>query len=198
MIPEDSNRHFGTTGNDPNSPNGRKVVDAIWNFGYRDEIRRLLTNSIDTIIGQASPSARVVHLISNVGVWNDWPKQFDPGFVDMACSVSYITSHDVADAPRLMKVLIGPMLQAAGLGDGQIDSVKAALDGADISSNATLHNTVQAGAKRVFSGFAVLMTSVGIPMFLVGALRASATSTVECRADARARELTPGNGPLRS
>ena len=70
--------------------------------------------------------------------------------------------------PRLMNVLLGPMLQAAGLGDGQIDSVKAAVDGADSSTNATLHNTVQAAAQRVFGGFAVLMTSVGIPMFLRG------------------------------
>ncbi len=168
VIAEDSNRRFVATGNDPNNPGGRKVVDAIWNFGYRDEIRRLLTNSIDTVFGQASRSSRVEHLISNMGVWNDLPKQFDPGFADMACSVAYITSHDVADAPRLMNVLLGPMLQAAQLGDGQIASVKTAVDGADFSSNATLHTTVQAAAVRVFGGFAILMTSVGIPMFLAG------------------------------
>lgn len=168
VIAEDSNRRFVTTGNDLNNPGGRKVVDAIWNFGYRDEIRRLLSDSIDTVFGQASRSVRVQHLISNMGVWNDWPKQFDPGFADMACSVAYITSHDVADAPRLMNVLLGPMLQAAGLGDGQIDSVIAAVDGADSSTNATLHTTVGAAALRVFGGFAILMTSVGIPMFLAG------------------------------
>jgi 1,4-alpha-glucan branching enzyme len=168
VIAEDSNRRFVTTGSDPNNPNGRKVVDAIWNFGYRDEIRRLLTNAIDTVFGQPSRSARVAHLISNAGVWNDWPKRFDPGFADLACSVCYITSHDVADAPRLMNSLLGPLLQAAGLGDGQIDSVKAAVDGADRSTSAALHNAVQAGATRVFGGFAILLTSVGIPMFLAG------------------------------
>lgn len=168
VIAEDSNRRFVTTSNDTNNPNGRKVVDAIWNFGYRDEIRRLLGNSIDTLFGQPSRSTRVQHLLSNMGVWNDWSKQFDPGFADMACSVCYITSHDVADAPRLMNVLLGPMLQAAGLGDGQIDSVKAAVDGADKSSDATLRNTIQAGTLRVFGGFAILLTSVGIPMFLAG------------------------------
>ena len=88
VIAEDSNRRFVTTGNDPNNPNGRKVVDAIWKFGYRDEIRHFLKiNSIATVFGQASRSTRVEHLISNMGVWNDWPKQFDPGFADMACSV---------------------------------------------------------------------------------------------------------------
>ncbi len=119
VIAEDSNRRFVTTEDDPENPNGRKVVDAIWNFGYRDEIRRLLTNSINTAYGQPSRTERVEHLISNMGMWNDLPKDFDPGFSDMACSVAYITSHDVADAPRLMNVLLGPMLQAAGLGDGQ-------------------------------------------------------------------------------
>jgi 1,4-alpha-glucan branching enzyme len=168
VIAEDSNRRFVATGNDANNPGGRKVVDAIWNFGYRDEIRRLLTDSIDTVLGQAARSVRVQHLISNMGVWNALPMQFDPGFADMACSVAYITSHDVADAARLMNLLLGSMLSAAGLGDGGIDSVKAAVDGADASTNATLHSTVQAAAMRVFGGFAILMTSVGIPMFLAG------------------------------
>jgi 1,4-alpha-glucan branching enzyme len=168
VIAEDSNRRFVTTGDDPGNPNGRKVVDAIWNFGYRDEVRRLLTDSIDTVFGQPSRTERAEHLISNLGVWNDLPKQFDSGFADMACSVPYITSHDVADGPRLMNILLGPMLQAAGLGDGSIASVSAAVDGADKSTNATLVNLVQAGAARVFGGFAILMTSVGIPMFLAG------------------------------
>jgi 1,4-alpha-glucan branching enzyme len=168
VIAEDSNRRFVTTANDSGNPNGRKVVDAIWNFGYRDEIRRLLTNSIDTVFGQASRSTRVEHLISNSGVWNDWPQHFDTGFADLACSVAYITSHDVADAPRLMNILLGPTLPAAGLGDGGIDSVRAAVDGADASSSAVWHDTVRAGARRVFGGFAILMTSVGMPMFLAG------------------------------
>ena len=168
VIAEDSDRRFVTTGNDPTNPGGRKVTDAIWNFGYRDEIRRLLTNSLDTALGQPSRSTRVAHLFANTGVWNDWDKQFDPGFADMACSVCYITSHDVADAPRLMNVLLGPMLQAAGLGDGQIESVKAAMDKADKPGNGTLQSIVQAAAMRVFGGFALLMTSVGIPMFLAG------------------------------
>ena len=51
VIAEDSRREFLATAN--------KVVDAIWNFGYRDEMRRLLTNSINTSFGQPSRSARV-------------------------------------------------------------------------------------------------------------------------------------------
>lgn len=168
VIAEDTNRDFVATFADGNNPGGNKVVDAIWNFGFRDEVRNLLTNSIYTSWGQPSRSQRVAHLISRDGVWNGLTHAFDPGYADMACSVDYITSHDVADAPRLMNVLLGPMLQSAGLGDGGIDNVKSAVDGLDSSSNATLQATVQAAFFRVFSAFAVLMTSVGMPMFLAG------------------------------
>jgi 1,4-alpha-glucan branching enzyme len=168
VVAEDSNRRFVATANDPGNPNGSKVVDAIWNFGYRDEIRLLLTNSINTIFGAPARSARVEHLISNEGAWNGLSQQFDPGFSDMSCSVPYITSHDVADGPRLMNILLGPMLQAAGLGDTSIGSVSNAVDSADTTSNAALKATVDLALRRVFGGFAVLMTSVGMPMFLAG------------------------------
>jgi len=131
-------------------------------------MRRLLTNSIDTVFGEPPRSVRVQHLISKDGVWNNLPRQLDPGYADLACSVDYLTSHDVADAPRLVNVILGPMLQAAQLGDGSIQSVSAAVDGADTSSNATLKSTVRASFNRVFGAFAMLMTSVGMPMFLAG------------------------------
>jgi 1,4-alpha-glucan branching enzyme len=168
VVAEDSNRRFVTTEDDPGNPNGRKVTDAIWNFGYRDEIRRLALDAIDTNFGEPSRSARVEHAISKDGVWNDWDRQFDPGYADMACTVEYVTSHDVADAPRLMNVILGPMLQSAGLGDGGVASVRAAVDGADTSSDATLRSLVEAALQRVFGVFAVVMTSVGMPMFLAG------------------------------
>jgi 1,4-alpha-glucan branching enzyme len=168
VVAEDTNREFVATSNDPNNPSAQKVVDAIWNFGYRDDIRNLLTNAIYTNWGQPSRSQRVAHIISKDGVWNGLTQAFDPGYADMACSVDYITSHDVADAPRLMNVLLGPMLQAAGLGNGGLDNVRSAVDGADSSTNGTLQATVQAALLRVFGAFAVLMTSVGMPMFLAG------------------------------
>src|SRR5271154_475320 len=168
VVAEDSDRRFVTTGNDPFNPGGHKVVDAIWNFGYRDEIRRLATNAINTAWGQPSRSVRVQHLISNEGIWNDWNHAFDSGYADMACSVDYITSHDVADGPRLMNIILGPMLEAAGLGDDGVQNVRSAVDGTDTSSNPTLQATVQAGLRRVFGAFAILMTSVGMPMWLAG------------------------------
>lgn len=168
VVAEDTNRDFVATSSGPNNPGGNKVVDSIWNFGYRDDVRNLLTNSISTNWGQPSRSLRVAHIISNDGVWNGLTQAFDPGYADVACSVDYITSHDVADAPRLMNVLLGPMMQAAGLGDGGMENVENAVDGADSSSDPTLQATVQAALLRVFGAFAILMTSVGIPMFLAG------------------------------
>jgi len=168
VVAEDSDGRFVTTEDDFGNPNGRKVTDAIWNFRYRDEIRRLLTNAISTNWGEPSRSTRVAHLISKDGVWNDWNHAFDPGYADMADAVDYITSHDVADAPRLMNVILGPMLQAAQLGDGGVQSVRRAVDGADTSSNPVLQATVQAAFQRALGAFAILMTSVGMPMFLAG------------------------------
>ena len=168
VVAEDSDRRFVTTGNDPFNPGGRKVVDAIWNFGYRDEIRRLTTNAINTVWGQPSRSVRVQHLISKDGIWNGWDQAFDPGYADMACSVDYITSHDVADGPRLMNIILGPMLQSAGLGRGDVQNVRWAVDNADTSSNPSLQATVQAALRQCFGAFAILLTSVGMPMWLAG------------------------------
>jgi 1,4-alpha-glucan branching enzyme len=166
VVAEDSYRRFVTTADNASNPGGRKVVDGIWNFGYRDEVRRLVTNAIDTVFGEPSRSARVQHLISKDGVWNDFNHAFDAGYADLACSVDYITSHDVADAPRLMNFILGPMLQAANLGDGGVQNVRAAID--DTSSNPALQTAVQTALRRVFGAFAILMTSVGMPMWLAG------------------------------
>jgi 1,4-alpha-glucan branching enzyme len=144
-------------------PNGRKAVDALWNFGFRDEIRRLAADSITTVYGQASRTVRVEHLISKDGVWNGYPF-FDPGYADLACSVDYATSHDVADAPRLMNVILGRMI-GAGMDEAGIAAVKAAVDNQTTNGLAAV---VDAACRRVFGAFAILLTSVGIPMFLAG------------------------------
>jgi len=168
VVAEDSDGRFVTTGSDAGNPGGNKVVDAIWNFRYRDESRRLVTDAINTAWGEPSRSLRVQHLISKDGAWNDWNHAFDAGYADMACSVDYITSHDVADGPRLMNIILGPMLQAAGLGDGGWQNVRWAVDSADTSSNPALQAAVQQGLRRAFGAFAILLTSVGMPMWLAG------------------------------
>jgi 1,4-alpha-glucan branching enzyme len=102
------------------------------------------------------------------GVWNGLPNSFDPGYGDMTCAVDYITSHDVADAERLMNLILGPMLSSAGLAGNDIDGVKWAVDNADTWPDARVKAAVLAACQRVFGAFAILMTSVGIPMFLAG------------------------------
>ena len=59
VIAEDTRRDFSST--DRLAYNGRPVLDAIWNFGYRDEIRLLAADDITTQSGQASRSDRVCH-----------------------------------------------------------------------------------------------------------------------------------------
>ena len=160
VVAEDSDGRFVAT---------ESTVNAIWNFGYRDEIRRLVRNNIFTSFGQPSRSERVQHLISQDGPWNDWNHSFDAGYADMTCAVNYVTSHDVADGPRLMNIVLGPMLQSAGLGDGTVANVRWAVDNVDGAGNATLRSTDGCcWFQRVFGAFAILMTSVGMPMFLAG------------------------------
>jgi 1,4-alpha-glucan branching enzyme len=166
VVAEDSNRRFSITYS--NAFNGQRVADGIWNFGYRDEIRLLLTERINTNFGEPGRSQRVEHLISMEGVWNSLPGSFDPGYGDMTCAVDYITSHDVADAPRLMNLILGLMLSSAGLAGNDIDGVKWAVDNADTWPDARLKQTVMAACQRVFGAFAILLTSAGIPMFLAG------------------------------
>jgi len=67
-----------------------------------------------------------------------------------------------------MNILLGPMLQAAGLGDGGVQNVRWAVDNADSSPNPAVSLVVQAALQRVFGAFAILLTSVGMPMFLAG------------------------------
>jgi 1,4-alpha-glucan branching enzyme len=205
VVAEDSNRRFVTTADCPFNPGGRRVVDAIWNFGYSDEIRRLISNAIDTAWGQPSRSDRVRRLISKDGVWNDWGHAFDAGYADMACSVDYITSHDVADRPRLMNFILGPMLRAAGLGDGGVQSVRGAVDTADTSSTPGLQDAVQAALRRIFGAFAILLTSVGIPMWLAGEEFGDAHDTDYSDVDAKQQDPVQwnrasflGNGALKA
>jgi 1,4-alpha-glucan branching enzyme len=165
VIAENSNRQFATTVAAAGNPNGRKIVDAIWNFGFQQEVRLLATGTLSTSFGQASRTLRVQHFLSKDGVWNGLTQSFDPGYADMACSVNYATSHDVQGNPRMVDLILGPMLQQNGLGDGGYLNVKAAIDS---PWNNTVATVVSTALNRVFGVFALIMTSVGMPMFLAG------------------------------
>jgi 1,4-alpha-glucan branching enzyme len=171
IIAEDSRRDFSAT--DQRAFNSTPVVDAIWNFGYRDEIRRLATNDITTRFGEASRTERVRHLISKNGIWNDFFGQgrFDRGYADLANSVDYATSHDVADAERMMNHILGSILRSQGLGSGDVPNVRNTLEATQLhpsQQTAQLNGAVSFALYRAFGVFAILMTSVGIPMFVAG------------------------------
>lgn len=165
VVAENSNRQFVTTAPDPGNPNGQKVVDSIWNFGFQQEIRLAVTGSLTTNYGQPSRTQRVQHFLSKDGPWNGWTQSFDQGYTDMACAVNYATSHDVQGAPRMMDVILGPVLQSVGYPDGGYLSVKAAVDQ---PQSTAVSAAVVTALGRLFGVFALIMTSVGIPMFLAG------------------------------
>jgi 1,4-alpha-glucan branching enzyme len=113
---------------------------------------------------------RVQQFISNDGPWNGYSQAFDAGYADLTCAVNYATSHDVANAPRMMNVILGPLLQQQGLGDGGVRNVRTVLDAParGAPTNACAQQAVSDALGRVFGVFAIILTSVGIPMFLAG------------------------------
>jgi len=96
VIGEDSGRRIEiTTGA---GYNGRRVVDAVWDFGFRDEIRRLVSDPM--------PEACARRLL---GASN-------AGFSDLANRVAYCTSHDVppGEENRLLPYYLGGLDGAIG------------------------------------------------------------------------------------
>ena len=116
------------------------IVDAMWDFDFRDEVRRLVTNRIEST--QSHPrSERVSALISGNRVWNDWDKTWrQASFSDLARRITYNTSHDVE---RQTEQRLVPYFRT--------DTFLAPFAW-DLA-----HAT-----------FALMLTTVGIPMFLAG------------------------------
>jgi 1,4-alpha-glucan branching enzyme len=168
VIAEDSNRRFEITRDDPHHPNGRKLVDAIWNFAYRDEGRRVLTNQVWTRLGQTSRSERVRMLVKGSAIWEDYGGgSVREGYGDMAQSVNYLVSHDVKDGSRLMNEFLGAMIRLRNLGTGDVQHLRTILR--DVAGQVPGVQAAHAEAlDRCRSAFALLLTSVGIPMFLAG------------------------------
>ena len=167
VIAEDSNRRFQVTRDGSDNPNGRKVVDSIWNFSYRDESRSLVTNQITTQWGQPSRSDRMRALVSGDRMWDGLPQAFREGYGDLSQAINYLTSHDVQQGVRMMNFILAALLQLRGLGDGSVDNVKGVVD-TIASQPSAVQDAHSEALDRVRSAFALLMTSVGIPMFLAG------------------------------
>ncbi|UHG93067.1 alpha-amylase family glycosyl hydrolase [Spirosoma oryzicola] len=169
VIAEDSWRRSDIVYDKPGNPSGRKVVDSMWNFSYRDDIRQLMGNGIQTSWGQPSRRERIVAFISGRKTWNGLSQSFVGGFADLSQNVNYITSHDVEkpEEARFMNYLFGQLLRQKQLGDGSVDTIRTIVDTIAGQSEAIIATHAEA-LERVRSGFAILMTSVGIPMLLAG------------------------------
>ncbi len=169
VIAEDSWRRAVITQDDPENPNGRQVVDAMWNFAYRDEVRRLLRDGIETNWGEPARRERIQAFISGSRMWDDLPRRFERGFADLSEAINYVTSHDVGNPgeQRYLNDVLGQLLRERRLGDGSVDNVRRLVDDLDKQSDA-VRQAHDDALDRVGSAFALLLTSVGVPMFLAG------------------------------
>jgi hypothetical protein len=169
VVAEDSWRRAVITQDDPNNPNGRQVVDSMWNFAFRDEARRLLRDGIQTTWGEPSRRQRIQALVSGSQTWDDLPRRFQRGFADLSEAVNYITSHDVEHEgeQRYMNAVFAQLLRERGLGDGSVGNVRWLVDNIATQSEPVRAAHTEA-LDRVRSAFALLLTSVGVPMFLSG------------------------------
>ena len=167
VIAEDTNRRFVATRAAPTNPHGRQVVDAIWNFSYRDDARNLATNQISTQWGQPSRSDRIRILLSGNQIWDSFGAgTLREGYGDMAQSVNYFTSHDVKEQPRMMNYIFGALLRLRGLGSDTVNDVRGKIT--HLPQHGPVQEAHQEALDRIRSAFALLLTSVGIPMFLAG------------------------------
>ncbi len=169
VIAEDSWRRSIITKDAATNPNGRKVVDAMWNFAFRDELRRLMRNDIYTEWSQPSRIERIKALIGGWRSWNDWDHSFKEGFDDMAQAVTYITSHDVEKEgeQRYFNAVFARILRQRQLADGNVETIRAIVNYISHQSEA-IQQAHQDALDQVRSAFVLLMTAVGIPMFLAG------------------------------
>lgn len=169
VIAEDSWRRAVITHQRGENPNGRKVTDSMWNFAYRDELRRVFSGHLHTQWGEPSRRQRIRWMVTGSRTWNDWNHQAEPGFYDLSQAVNYLTSHDVEqeEEKRIMNYLLAPLLDERGY-RGTVDDIRWVTDhlenGAD-DEQRYLHGLA---LERLRSAFSLLMTSVGIPMILAG------------------------------
>jgi 1,4-alpha-glucan branching enzyme len=168
VIAEDSWRRSVITQESSSNPNGRKVTDSMWNFAFRDEVRRFMRNEVTTQWGQPSRRQRFEWAISGSTTWDDWQKSPQPGFNDLSQAVNYLTSHDVEKEyeKRIMNYLFGPLLRWYECPD-HLEHIRWIADNVSQAPEKERYAHGEA-LERVRSAFALLLTSVGIPMILAG------------------------------
>lgn len=169
VIAEDSGRNATIVKSRSTHPNGRKVVDAMWNFSFRDELRRLMRNELHTDWGKPPRRERIQAMLTGRPMWDELSREFRDGFDDMAECINYLTSHDVEghNERRFLNDVLSQILQQRQLGDGGVNNVKNVVDNIE-SMSVDIRHAHQEGLERVRSAFMLLFTAVGIPMLLAG------------------------------
>ena len=173
VIAEDSWRRAGITQAAPHNPNGRQVTDSMWNFAFRDELRRAFRGRMDTAWGEPPRRERVRWMLTGGRIWDDWKRQAETGFQDISQAVNYLTSHDVEqeDEKRIMNDLLTPLLEEHGY-RATVDDIRWIADrlDADAADAASGRQRYLHGLalERLRSAFCLLMTAVGMPMILAG------------------------------
>lgn len=174
VIAEDSGRRAEST------QGAQPAADSIWNFAFRDELRRLLLDRMETAWGQPPRRERIQEMIRGSRMWDDWSHEFKQGFTDLAQAVDYVTSHDMQqpNEQRLMNLFLADLLTTRHLIDlsdqssvvgarRETHAVRAIVDHLDAQFSAMREAHAEA-LDRVGSAFALMLTSVGVPMFVAG------------------------------
>ncbi len=169
VIAEDSWRRAVITHDNGANPNARKVTDSMWNFNFRDELRRTFSGQLSTAWGEPSRSERLVWLVTGAQTWDDWNRQAGPGFHDISQAVNYLTSHDVEkdEEQRIMNYLLAPLLEEQGY-RGTVDDIRWVADHLETGADERQRFLHGLALERLRSAFCLLLTAVGIPMILAG------------------------------
>lgn len=192
VVAEDSWARSVTTRDSPGNPGGRRVVDAVWDFTYRWDLRHLLLGLPLAQWGQAPLRAHIAAVASGRQRGPDGQPLPD-GFDDLARCVGYITSHDVEHdhEQRFVNHVVMTQLRSDGMLPSGfpverqfelVQEVDATLrtdpgrpDGMAGPWSASLGLATEAARglarlalDRVRSAHAVLLTSATIPMLLAG------------------------------
>lgn len=152
-----------------------KITDAIWDFDFRDELRRLVNNELYTRWGEPSRSERVKAMIKGNRCWDNkdrkWRQRLqnglliETGFTDMAQRIIYNTSHDVEN-PNEQRIL--PYLLEKKKGKLSLWNFLQTDKNINIDTLSQALIAINEAFEQVFATFAFILTSPGIPMFLSG------------------------------
>ena len=125
MIAEDSWSRTAIVKMDGGNPNGRLIVDAMWNFSTRDELRRLLLNDVRTVFGQLrgenGSSASSRRAAADTGCWGGSTAVRRHGAIHR---VHHVPRRGEDSKRRFMNHVLSSLLRYFDHGDGSSQQVR--------------------------------------------------------------------------